>query len=170
MTIEHIGSGQFIDTEPVEDEEEHIYAYASFRSLEHVAFGLFKTKGGPKAVQIDHEEVGEYGMEPLAPYWEFGHALEMFEGQSKWGFEDQPFVEVTSERDYDDALEALDIKQSDGNWEKPGLYDFRDKPPTFFATVEEYEMGEFERAAEDAFDFMFQGDEWKDAYEKLRKA
>ena len=85
-------------------------------------------------------------------------------------FEEVPFVEVTSKKDYDEALKAMGEAVEDGDWEKPGLYDFRDEPPSYVGSVEDYEMDELERAADDAFELMFQGDEWKEAYEKLKKA
>lgn len=166
------GNGTFIDSEPLaapdgmpDDPDVHIYAYASFRSLEHVSYGLFRTTGGPKDKEIDSVKVGEYGMEPIASFWEFKDALEDI--GSKYAFEENPLVEVTSKKDYDEALEALDIDLEDGIWEKPGLYDFRDDPPSFSGSVEDYELEEMERAADDAFESMFQGDEWEDAYREL---
>ena len=76
MAIKHTGQGTFIDTDPVENPRDHIYSYATFRSLEHVSFGLYRTTGGPTASEVDSEEVGQYGMEPLASHWEFKYALE----------------------------------------------------------------------------------------------
>jgi hypothetical protein len=164
-----VGGGTFIDSEPVDPPEgtadAHIYPYAYFRSLEHVSYGLSRRDGGPKGEEIDSVEVGHYGMEPIAPFWEFGDAMGDIE--SKYAFEEVPLVEVTSKDKYNMALEALDIDPEDGAWEKSGLYDFRDEPPTYQGTVESYELEEMERAADDAFEFMFQGEEWEDAYREL---
>jgi hypothetical protein len=181
MTIEQTENGIFIDTEPVAapDGSEagpgvHIYAYARFRSLEHVAFGLYRTTGGPEDEEIDSEGVGQYGMEPIATYWEFNDALKELEGDSHHAFEEEPFVEVDSEDSYNEACEALgyeDTYGSDGAWpsdyKEPGLYDFRDDPPSYVSSVEDYEVSEMKNAAERAFDFMFQSDEWEDAYREL---
>ncbi len=171
MTIKHIGEGVFIDTERVDAPEEapqaNIYPYAIFRSLEHVEYGLMLTDGGARAGEIDRVEVGAYDMEPLAHYWEFNHALSAIEETKgpRSMFEEDPLVEVTSKGDYDEALKALSIEDSD--WDGPGLYDFRDSPPTYSGTIEEYELEELEYAADNAVDFMFQGEEWEDAYKQL---
>ena len=172
--IIHTGNGVFVDTEPVaapegieDDPNVHIYAFAFFRSLEHVRYGLFRTEGGPQDKEIDSEDVGQYGMEPLNPYWEFADAIKELEAGSEHSFEETPAVEVTSKEDYDEALDELDIAHEDGDWQGPGLYDFRDEPPSFFGTTEDMELDDMERAADDAFEFMFQGDEWEEAYKNL---
>jgi len=171
-TIIDIGNGVFVDSEPIDGPEgahaPNIYAYASFRSLEHVAFGLMRTTGGPDGEEIDSVEVGGYGMEPIAPYWDVRDAIK--DGDSKYAFEEVPLVEVTSKEDYDDALDAVfdvDPMDVDTAWEKPGLYDFRDDPPTYQGSVEDYELESLKDAADQAFEFMFQGDEWEEAYRKL---
>jgi len=164
--IIHTGGGTFIDTEEVappegteDDPNVHVYAYAHFRSLEHVSYGLTRTAGGPQDEEIDSEKVGEYGMEPIAPYWELRDAIKEVEREEhrRSIFEEVPLVEIEFEEDYDAFLEALGVQ--DGAWEKAGLYDARDDPPTYQGTVEQYELEEMERAADDAFDFMFQGEE-----------
>ena len=173
MSIEHIGGGTFVDSDPSQSPDHKsaghdIYPYAYFRSLEHVAFGLRRTDGGPKGSEIASVEVGAYGMEPLVQYWDFGDALEEVKvSDARGAFEEVPLVEVDSKADYDRALFEMDIEPRDGDWKKSGLYDFRDSPPTYSGTVEDYELEEMERAADDAFDFMYQGDEWKEVYEKL---
>jgi hypothetical protein len=112
-------------------------------------------------------------MEPIARYWEYGLALEEIEKAAKRKketlrlFEEEPYVEVTDEEDYDAALEALGLDAEDGAWEKPGLYDFRDDPPTYVSSVEDYELESMTEAADQAFEFMFQGEEWEDAYKAL---
>lgn len=177
--IIHTGGGIFVDTEPVaapegmeDDPDVRIYAYANFRSLEHVSFGLHRTDGGPQDDEIDSVKVGEYGMEPIASFWDVGDAIKELERETggrrerRWIFEENPFVEVTDEEDYNDALEALGITEETA-WEGPGLYDFRDDPPSFQGSVEDYELDEMKDAADQAIEFMFQGDEWEDAYRDL---
>lgn len=176
--IIHTGGGIFVDTEPVaapdgmdDDPKVLIYAYARFRSLEHVAYGLFRTDGGPEDEEIDSEKVGEYGMEPIATYWDINDALKEIESDRTHGFEDEPYVEVDSEDSYNEALEALGYDPEDTSWpsdyKEPGLYDFRDDPPSYVSSVEDYELESMTDAADQAIEFMFQGDEWEDAYAKL---
>lgn len=172
MAIKHLGNAVFVDTDPVEapdgvevDPDVHIYAYAKFRSLEHVSFGLFRTDGGPEDKETDSEAVGQYGMEPISQYLEFSDALDMIRHRDS--FEEFPMVEVTSEKQYKEVLQASDLDPDSSAWEMPGLYDFRDDPPSFYGSVEENELSNMERAADDAIDFMFQGEEWEDAYRTL---
>lgn len=175
MAILNLGFGVFVDSERVSAPHGvtscgDVYAWAEFPSLERVRFGLRKTSGGPKGDEVDSVQVGSYGMEPLAPYWDPNDAINELEksgGKSRWAFEEVPYVEVTSKADYDRALKAMGIKLRDGDWKKPGLYDFRDEPPSFSETLSDYEDSELERAADDAFEYMFQGDEWEQAYAKL---
>jgi hypothetical protein len=150
------GDGMFIDPEPVAAPDgmpdAHVYAYAQLHSLERVSYGLLLTTGGPEGEEIESMKVGAYGMEPLAPFWEFGDALKELERDGS--FEEVPLVEVTSNEEYNEA----------------GLYDFRDDPPTYAGTVEEYEQEEMANAADEAIDFMLQGDEWKEIYRELTAA
>lgn len=170
--IIHVGNAVFIDTERVDPPEgapeANIYPYASFRSLEHVEYGLRLMTGGPTSEEIDSEKVGEYGMEPLSSYWDFSDALDAIERGSKYAFEEVPYVEVTTEEQYNEALDALELEEDEGDiFGGPGLYDFRDSPPSYQGTVEENELEDMESAADDAFEFMFQGEEWEEAYRKL---
>jgi hypothetical protein len=171
------GDGMFVDPEPVAAPDgmpdAHVYAYAQLHSLERVSYGLLLTTGGPEGEEIESMKVGAYGMEPLAPFWEFGDALKELERDGS--FEEVPLVEVTSNEEYNEALDVLDKKadagiSDDNQWEKPGLYDFRDDPPTYAGTVEEYEQEEMANAADEAIDFMLQGDEWKEIYRELTAA
>ena len=174
MAIKHLGSGYFIDTDPIEPPkgvsapaEGRIYAYASFRSLEHVSYGL-TLRTDPDQPEIDSIEVGEYGMEPVSQYQEFRDALHEIERGSKHAFEEVPYVEITSEDEYNEALDALEIEEGEGDlFDGPGLYDFRDSPPTYQGTVEENELTDLEHAADEALDFMFQGEEWEESYADL---
>lgn len=176
MAIEHIGEGTFIDTERVDAPEgarqANIYVYAFFRSLEHVSYGLMLCDRTCADDEIDRQQVGQYGMEPLARYWQFDDAINEIESERSrrgedplWVFEEDSLVEVSTEQQYRKALTTLELDV--GDWEGPGLYDFRVEPPTYSGTVEEYELESLHDAADQAFDFMFQGEEWHDAYRTL---
>lgn len=161
-----VGDGMFIDTEVIKSSEgevlrpdAHVYAYAQFSSLERVSYGLMLTTGGPEDEEIESIKVGSYGMEPIAQFWEFNDAMDALDREES--FEEVPLVEIKSQGDYD----TLGFDES--QWEKPGLYDFRDDPPTYAGTVEKYEADEMMEAADEAIDFMFQGDEWEEAYREL---
>ena len=175
MKLLHVGGGTFVDETPSKapsraPERTDIYPYARFRSLEHVSFGLRRTTGGPKGVVVEERRVGDYGMEPLARFWDFKDALSALKKGERWAFEEEPFVEITSEAKYDEVLRASGLDLRDGEWKGPGLYDFRDSPPIFSCTAEDYELEELESAGDDAIDFMYQGDEWEDAYRELASA
>jgi len=170
--LTYLGEDTFVDPDAVEapegsDPVPHIYAYAHFPSLERVSYGLMRTKGKATDEEIESVKVGSYGMEVLAPYREFKDALEELEDGSRHGFEEVPFVEVETHDQYEEALEVIDLAPSDSDWKGPGLYDFRDDPPSFQGSVEAYEQKEMERAADEAIDFMFQGDEWENAFHEL---
>lgn len=172
MTVKYVGSGTFADTDEVELKgtsrpSVHIFAYAKFRSLEHVSYGLYRTEGKFDAPEIDSEPVGAYGMEPLAPFSDLGDVLDDVAKHKTWVFEEVPYVEVTSKSGYDKAVATMGLDPKEGAWEGPGLYDFRDEPPEFRAKVEDYELESMTDAADQAIEFMFQGDEWKDAYRNL---
>lgn len=166
-TIIDAGDGMFIDPEQLEGSA-HIYAYAQLHSLERVSYGLMLTTGGPEDEEIESMKVGGYGMEPLAPFWEFGDALKAV--KQKGAFEEVPLVEVESEEDYLEVLKVLRKGKNADEWKGSGLYDFHDIPPTYAGQVEEYELDEMRNAAEQAIDFMFQGDEWEEIYRELAAA
>ena len=170
--IIHLGNAVFVDTDRIDPPEgapsANVYPYASFRSLEHVSFGLRLTTGGAKDEEIESVEVGEYSMEPLNPFMEFNDAMDEVRRGSKYTFEEVPFVEIENEEQYEEALDALDVEGHP--WEGPGLYDFRDSPPSFAGTVEDSELEALEYAADEAIDFMFQGEEWEKAYSELAEA
>lgn len=176
MAIKHTGNAHFIDTDPVEAPEgapqvPDVYSYADFRSLEHVSYGLVRTTGGWNGDEIDSVEVGQYGMEPLSQFWEFSDAIKEIESGGSTLFEDVPYVEVETEEQYNEVLDALELEEDEeGDWQGPGLYDFRDNPPSYQGTVEENELEDMERAADDAFDFMFQGEEWEGVYKELAES
>jgi len=144
-----------------------IYAYVWFHSLFRLSYGLIMTTGGPLDEIVTHEEIRDVELESsVAPYWEFRHAFNMgrlLRAIDRSSFDEEPYVQVNDEDEYNHALLALDLSVDDSKWEKPGLYDFRDEPPTYSGSVEEYERESMRLEAEQTLDYMFQGDEWKKA-------
>ena len=192
MALAHVGGGNFLDLNEVEDpnrqrrlggrrahlipyvgkkEEVHVNAYVTFVSLFRIYYGLQRTVGGPRTEVIERVNVGTFERdESVAPYWYLSDAmseLERGEDRRSWAFEEVPYVEVDDKEDYDEVLRLMEIASEDGAWEKSGLYDFRDEPPSYSGTVEEYEIDSMKYEAEQTLDYMFQGDEWKEAYETL---
>jgi hypothetical protein len=137
-----------------------IYAYVDFRGLSSLTYGLMITVGGPRDEILARKKIGwtDSGWS-FAQYWDFRDALDSV--GKKYVFEEDPFVEVSEEDDYNEALEAMEIPLKDGEWVKAGLYDFRDHPPTYSGTVETYERESMKYEAERALEDMFESDEWK---------
>lgn len=162
-----------------------IYAYVEFPSLERAYYGLAAVKGDPTSDWVASALVDQTVMEGVASLTEFGEALRYLEEESDYMFEEVPFVEVTREEDYNRALAiVIDVDaptsvkdwspsvkkmiEKESSWMGPGVYDFRDKPPTqSFETVEAYEGSGLEFEAEHILEYMFQGDEWKNSLREL---
>jgi hypothetical protein len=149
-----------------------IYAYVEFYGRSRMTYGLMKTAGGPRDKVLDSEEIETVGLsDDFATFQDFPSALDELRKAGRQGsspyFEDVPFVLVEKKRDYDEALKALGIAPEDGAWEKAGLYDFRDEPPTFGWTEEDYLSQSMRDEAEQAFDMMYQDDEWQHVCERL---
>lgn len=142
-----------------------VYAYVEFSGgLMHVYYGLMLTAGGPNDEVLSSEQVGSYETTDVAPYWYASDAIKMLGKGAEpdtFAFEEQPFVEVIDEDDYNEALELLAIPREDSGWEKPGLYDFRDSPPTYASSLKEYEREGMKDAAERALEDMFSSEEWE---------
>jgi hypothetical protein len=118
------------------------------------------TVGGPRDEILARKKIGwTDSAGSFAQYWDFRDALDSV--GEKYVFEEDPFVEVSEEDDYNEALEAMEIPLKDGEWVKAGLYDFRDHPPTYSGTVETYERESMKYEAERALEDMFESDEWK---------
>lgn len=142
-----------------------VYGYVEFSGgLMHVYYGLMLTAGGPRDEVLSSEQVGSYETSDVAPYWYASDALKNLGRGAEpdtFAFEEQPFVEVDDEDDYNEALELLAIEREDSKWEKPGMYDFRDSPPTYVSSKKEYEREGMKDAAERALQDMFSSDEWE---------
>jgi hypothetical protein len=158
----------------------HIYAYVKFRGMSRLVYGLMLTTGGPRDEALDDVTVGSFEMsESIAPYWEFHDALKemdrTLERESRRSererlsslFEEVSMVEVGSKGDYNDALHVMGLEPDDGSWEKPGLYDFRDSPPTYSGTLEDYQRESMKYEAEQAIESLWDSGELEAACETL---
>lgn len=150
-----------------------VYAYVEFSGgLMHVYYGLMLTSGGPRDEILSSEQVGTYETNEIANYWYFSDAIKLLgkgAEPDEHAFEEQPFVEVTDEDEYDEAFEFLETspgphhRRNNRMWKKPGIYDFRDSPPTYVSSKEDYERESMKEAAERALEDMFSGEEWESA-------
>lgn len=138
----------------------HVYAYVAFFRNDNVSYGLLLTKGGPLDEEIEYEEIGEYNLsEDFAKRRDFDAALREFENsypKQRQRFEDVPFVEIVREQQYNKLLSEMGLE--DGDWNGPGLYDFRDEPPSYAMTVEEYVAACVKEEAEQALSNVFEED------------
>lgn len=148
-----------------------IYAYVEFHSTSRLSYGLMLTEGSPKDSVVAWEEVGTLEMDNLAPYWGWRQARREIEQKSylrpHMMFDEEPMVEVSDKEEYDEALVAMNIELSEGAWKKPGLYDFRDSPPTYSGTIEDYEREAMKYEAERTLEYMFDGGNLEDACDAL---
>jgi len=193
MKLVYVGDATFVEKDP-EDLTEvaprqwsprkspKVYWYVRFFSLERAGYGFALLEKGPKSKWIDHEEVHEQMFDPtaVAPLTDFREGLELLEKGRLGMLEEYPFVEVTSEEDYNQALAAfLEIKEGprewsprtkktieeESNWDGPGVYDFRDM--TIHAkSVEEYEKDGMEYWAKETLDSAYE-DDWQPALQRL---
>ncbi len=163
----------------------NIYPYGEFSSLERAYYGLAAVKGEPASKWLASAATGTMEMENPAPLTEFSEALELLEEERDHLFEDSPFVEVKREEDYNRALAVilnLEIPRSikawspiikkklerESSWMGPGVYDFRDEPPSHHAdTVAAYEIEGLGFEADNIIEYMFQGDEWKNTLREV---
>jgi hypothetical protein len=136
----------------------HIYPYVRFSYDDHVTYGLMLTTGGPMDKAIARESVGEHYLpNDFAEFWKYLDAIEeiinKFPKHTNM-FEENPFVEIKKKQDYDEAISEMGLETDRGTWVKPGLYDFRDEPPSYFMTVEGYIREAVRTEAEDVLSNM----------------
>jgi hypothetical protein len=194
MPIKHIGNAVFVETEPMDisgvapkewtpaRKGLKAYAYVEFPSLERAYYGIFLTRGGPEDEEEGSKSVGMQTWEqPVALYWDVADAFR--ELGEKYAFEENPFVEVTDKKDYDRVLLALADEDPDdpkswsprahkaleeGDWTGPGLYDFRERPPSkAYDSALEYEILSMEEEADQTLDYMYQGEDWEKELREL---
>ncbi len=137
----------------------HVYPYVWFRG-DNVTYGLMLTTGGPGDKAIARESMGEHYLpDDFVKFWNFLDAIEeiinKFPKHAKL-FKENPLVNVRHEKQYEEALSEMSLEGSD--WKKPGLYDFRDEPPSFFATVEDHVKDAVKREAKDVLSSVDEDD------------
>jgi hypothetical protein len=173
MALQHVGGGRFVDDPLTEDEIRRaapkewtprlqglqVRPWVEFVTLETARYGLLLFD--PEGREIDTKTVGRDRLSPdgVAPLTLFEEAFDLVRRESRL-LDEYPFVEVETKEKYDLVREAQAVEES--GWEGPGVYDFRERPPTRQAeSVEAYELEGMEFWAGDILDGMFQGDEWK---------
>jgi hypothetical protein len=170
MSLVYIGGATFVDDDPIAKTAEghQVYAWVEFATAERAYYGLSLHETDYKSRKIDSIQVGvQTFSEPVGVASEFEEALDALERGAKYVFEEYPAVEINSEADYKRVLEAQGLEEDEGDWQGPGIYDFRDTPPSFIGTTEEYEIEQMKFWADSVLDYMFQGDEWKEALAEL---
>lgn len=157
-----------------------VHGYADVLS-ERVDYGIALMEGGASGKIVDSREVGSTTYaEHHSITSDLPDALEHLKSASKYHFEEYPLVVLETEDEYRQALQASDLpafpedwdprkKHKESLWTGPGLYDFRDIPPTkSFGSIEEYEAGNMESRADECLDMMHEDDEiLKGALEEL---
>jgi hypothetical protein len=137
----------------------HVYRYVRFHG-DYVTYGLVLTAGGPEDKAIARERIGEHYLpDDFIRYWKSSDAIRDIANhypKHAWLFEESPFVNIESKGDYDAAIFELNIEG--GGWRKPGLYDFRDEPPSYHGTVDEYVRDAVRAEAEDVLSSMDEDD------------
>jgi hypothetical protein len=172
MALQHVGGGRFVDDPLTEDEVRRaapkewtprlrglqVRPWIEFVTLETARYGLLLSD--LEGREIDSEKVGrETFTDPIAPLTLFQEAFDLVRRESRL-LDEYPFVEVETQEQYDLVREAQAVGESE--WEGPGVYDFREQPPTRHAeSVEAYELEGMEFWAGEVLEGMFQGDEWK---------
>ncbi len=146
-----------------------VYAYVWFHGLARLSYGLWMTTGGPRDEIIAHEEVGQYELADFAPYWEFDDALREIKRKPslRYALREDPMVKINDEDEYNEALAVMDLPPEGGVWVKPGLYDFRDRPPTYSGTLDDYRRDSMRQEAEKMLGYLFESDEIKSACKTL---
>ncbi len=139
----------------------HVYPYVRFRG-DHMTYGLLLTTGGPEDKAIAREQIGEHYLpENFVGFWSALGAIEEIANKyPKYAhlFRVNPFVHVRHEKEYDAAISEMNLEVEGSGWEKPGLYDFRDEPPSFVTTVEDYVKEAVKRKAKDVLGSLEQDD------------
>jgi len=202
MALVYVGEATFVDKDPVDVGEgdprewtprytgSPIHWYVQFPSLERASYGLALLKKGPKSKWLDQEEVGETRFnESIAQLWEFADALKYLEKkkEKRYAFEENPFVEVKNEDDYEKAFLAwkgiedasemtwqererimkYELAEESG-WRGPGVYDFRDMT-RHAKSVGKYEIESMDYWAKEVLDSAYDEDWEKAMWDLIRR-
>lgn len=156
----------------------NLYAIVEFSSLEHAYYGLAVFRGKPskknRPKDVEYIDRPMLWNERLAPIVDYSEALKLY-GAETYLFEEYPFTQITSKSDYARLVkEGTDPKRWDpesknliSGWQKPGVYDLRDRPPSYVSSVQDYELEEMKGGADETLEYMFQGEEWEELAKKL---
>lgn len=153
--------------------------WVEFYSLERAGVGVLAVEGDPTSGRIlatkELKEIPYF--EPLAPLHEFKDALEALVRGNDFVFEEHPFGPIENKEDFIQVLKAMNLPPEDEPFEGPGIYDFRDKPPSKSDdSAEDYERGSLEQETGHLIDYIFtggimgsdlSGEEWKKALIEL---
>lgn len=131
-------------------------------------------KKNPQGQLIDSETIQTNEWEEsYAPLTDISGAADEYQSGSRIGFEEFPYVEVESETAYNFAVlgeqtpKDWSPRKKESAWEGPGVYDFRDRPPTrAYESLKAYEMAGMEERARQVWESSW-GDEGIE--EPLRK-
>lgn len=182
------GDGVFVDDEPLDlakmlpkDWSPVLRKVSVYWMVQHpTTHRTYQTlaviKGSPKKGKI-LDSVDLYTNEweeSNAPLTDLGEAIEMYRRKQDFIFEEFPYVEVETEEEYNLAISGhrtgpkdWSPKSPDSAWSGPGVYDFRDRPPTrAYKSVEEYELEGMEERARQVMDTTYD-DDYKKPLKKL---
>lgn len=182
------GDGVFVDDEPVDLERVlpkdwspalrkiSVYWMVELPSMFRTYQMLAIIKGSAKKGKIQ-DVVNIYTNEweeSYAPLTDIGEAVEMYRRDTKHIFEEFPYVNVETEDEYNRAISGRfggpkdwSPKGPESAWVGPGVYDFRDRPPTrSYKSVEDYEMVGMEERAKQVMDTTYD-DDYKKPLRKL---
>jgi hypothetical protein len=178
--------------EPVKKKGYEVFAYVEFPSLQRAEVGFAILKGGPEGEVVDKTDVTTIHHEQsVAPLLDFNDALKELKETRRPLIEEFPFVEVTRKKDYNELLLASlrnreekearggpirqwspgekkpkvsdkELIENESLWTEAGVYDLRDVPPSHHASVVDYEVEGMNMWADDAMEWLYQGQGEKD--------
>jgi hypothetical protein len=188
MSLVYRKDAMFVDDDPVDLEKAlpkdwspalrkiSVYWLVEHPTMHRTRTRLAIIKGSPRngtildSVNVDTNEWEESN----APLTDIGEAIEMYRKEQDFIFEEFPYVEVEQESDYNRAVGGHGIGPKDWSpiapdsaWSGPGVYDFRDRPPTrAYKSVEEYEFEGMEERSKQVLESTYD-DDYKEPLMKL---
>lgn len=191
MGLIYRGNGEFVDEHPVDLEKilpkewspalkgVEMYWMVEFPSPYRTAEVLILTKKGPKGKILEQINVhSSEWEESMAPLTDTEEAISMYQKDKKYAFEEFPYVDLETEEQYIRAIENERLGPKDWSpkqkkksemWQGPGIYDFRDHPPTrSYKNLDVYETSGMEERARQVLESTYDGD-YKEPMRKLIK-
>ncbi len=151
-----------VDSIGLSDDFAHYWDFDdAFRRIEEITtdYPAHSTRGGG-SLYLTKQLAREARQAEKERFDRVKRAFEYDEGTS-------PYVLVENKTQYDRVLAAIGLLPNEGKWTKPGLYDFRDMPPRYYATIPEYHRDLMFTEAEYQIEQMFENDEWQNICTKL---